>query len=89
MRDQEPETRTDSGHAEAKGGSDSTLAKRYPVALALYGALAVLVWFTVGEGTIRVFGRQVEVRWVPILILGTFAFRTMMARQADRIRRGE
>ncbi len=27
-------------------------------------------------------------RWVPILILGTFAFRTVMARQADKIRHG-
>ncbi len=70
----------------ARAGSD--LQRRYPVALLLYGVLAVLVWFTIGEGTIIVFGRPVEMRWVPILILGTFAFRTVMARQADKIRHG-
>jgi hypothetical protein len=78
MREDQPGTRT---------GSD--LQKRYPVALLLYAVLGVLVWFTVGEGTIIVFGRPVEMRWIPILILGTFAFRTVLVRQADKIRRGE
>jgi hypothetical protein len=78
MREEQPGTRT---------GSD--LQKRYPVALLLYAVLGVLVWFTVGEGTIIVFGRPVEMRWIPILILGTFAFRTVLVRQADKIRRGE
>jgi hypothetical protein len=75
MREQQPGTRS---------GSD--LERRYPVALALYAALAVLVWFTVGQGTIIVFGRPVEMRWIPILILATFAFRTVLVRQADKIR---
>ena len=78
MREQQSGTRA---------GSD--LQRRYAVALLLYAVLAVLVWFTVGEGTIVVFGRPVEMRWVPILILATFAFRTMLVRQADKIRRGE
>ena len=67
----------------------SELERRYPIALLLYAVLAVLVWFTVGGGTIIVFGRPVEMRWIPILILGTFAFRTMLVRQADKIRRRE
>jgi hypothetical protein len=67
----------------------SELERRYPIALLLYAVLAVLVWFTVGEGTIIVFGRPVEMRWIPILILGTFAFRTVLVRQADKIRRRE
>ena len=66
-------------------GSD--LERKYPVALALYGILAVAVWFTIGAGHVMVFRRPVELRWIPILILATFAFRTMMAMQADRIRR--
>jgi hypothetical protein len=70
----------------ARAGSD--LQKRYPVALALYAVLGVLVWFTMGEGTVVVFGKHIEMRWVPILILATFAFRTVMARQADKIRHG-
>ena len=77
MREEEPGSR-----------AASELKKRYPVALALYAVLGVLVWFTMGEGTIIVFGRPVEMRVVPILILATFAFRTVMARQADKMRHG-
>ena len=70
----------------ARAGSE--LDRRFPVALALYGILAVLVWFTVGEGTVVVFGRPVELRLIPILVISSFALRTVLARQADRIRRG-
>ena len=65
----------------------SELEKRYPVALAAYAVLALLVWFTIGEGAVRLFGRAVEVRWVVLFILGMFVFRTVMAKQAERIRR--
>jgi len=68
--------------------SGSDLERRYPVALALYGILAVLVWFTMGEGKVLVLGRPVELRLIPIVIIGSFALRTMLARQADRIRHG-
>ena len=64
------------------------LDRKYGVALALYGILAVVAWLTIGSGTVAVFGRQVEIRWIPVFILGTFAFRTWVAMQADRIRRG-
>jgi hypothetical protein len=74
------------GQQGTRSGSD--LDRRYPMALAMYGALAVLVWFTIGEGAVTLFGRPVEVRWVVEFILAMFAFRTVMARQADRIRRG-
>ena len=73
------------GGKDKRSGSD--MERRYPVALVLYGVLAVLVWFTVGEGTIIVFGRPVELRLIPLLIIGTFALRTVVARQADKIRR--
>jgi hypothetical protein len=63
------------------------LEKKYPVALLIYVGLAVLVWFTVGQGSIIVWGRPVQIRFVPILILALFAFRTYVAMQADRIRR--
>jgi len=74
---------------ERLGSTGSELERKYGIALALYVVLAVLVWFTIGEGKISVFGRLIEVRWVPIFILATFAFRTVMAMQADRIRRGK
>jgi hypothetical protein len=35
-----------------------------------------------------VMGRAVELRWVPLLVIGSFALRTVLARQAERIRRG-
>ena len=75
MREEQAGTRT-----------GSELQRRYPIALLLYGVLAVLVWFTVGEGTIVVFGKRVELRLIPILILATFALRTVLVRQADKIR---
>jgi hypothetical protein len=67
-------------------GSD--LERRFPVALLLFAVLAVLVWFTMGEGKILVMGKPVELRLVPLVILGGFALRTLLARQAERIRRG-
>jgi nicotinic acid phosphoribosyltransferase len=67
--------------------SGSDLERRFPVALALYAVLAVLVWFTLDEGKVFVLGKWVELRWFPLLILGGLALRTVLARQADRIRR--
>ena len=58
------------------------------MALALYGVLAVLVWFTLGEGKILVRGRPVELRLVPLIVIGGLALRTVLARQAEKIRRG-
>ncbi len=66
------------------------LAKRFPVALALYAVLAVLVWFTMDAGKVLVLGRPVELRLVPLIIIGGLALRTVLALQADKIRqRGE
>jgi hypothetical protein len=75
-----------SGKDLRRTGSD--LEKRYPIALGLYLILAVLVWFTLGEGKVLVAGKQVELRWLPLIILGGLALRTVLARHAERIRRG-
>jgi hypothetical protein len=77
MRETESETRTGPG-----------LERKYWIALAVYAGLAVAAWFTIGEGKFPLFGRMIDVRWVPIFVLATFAFRTVMAMQAERIRRG-
>jgi hypothetical protein len=69
-----------------RAGSD--LERRFPVALGLYAVLAVLVWFTMGEGKVLVMGRAVELRLVPLIVIGGLALRTVLARQAERIRRG-
>jgi hypothetical protein len=66
-------------------GSD--LDKRFPVALALCAALAALAWFTMGEGTVLVMGKPVEIRWIPLIIIGGVALKTVLARQAEKIRR--
>ena len=57
------------------------------VALALFAVLGALAWFTLGEGTILVAGRPVELRVFPLVVLGGFALRTVLARQAEKIRR--
>jgi hypothetical protein len=67
-------------------GSD--LDRKYWVALALYGILAALVWFTMGEGKVLVAHRPVELRLLPLIIIAGMALRTVLARQADKIRRG-
>jgi hypothetical protein len=61
--------------------------RKFWIALGLYGILAVVIWFTLGEGTAFVLGRAIEVRWIPLFIIGTFVFRTIMAHEADKIRR--
>ena len=45
------------------------LDRKFWVALALYAVLAVLVWFTMGEGKVLVVGRPVELRLVPLIVI--------------------
>ena len=65
------------------------LERKYWLALGLYAVLAALVWFTMDAGKVMVFGRPVELRLVPLIIIGGLALRTVLARQAERIRRGK
>ena len=67
--------------------ADANLERRFPIALGLYAVLALLVWFTMGEGKVLVHGRPVELRLVPLIVIGGLALRTVLARQAERIRR--
>jgi len=62
------------------------LARRYRVALVLYAILAALSWFTL-DGKIPVGGRLVELRLVPLVIIGGLALRTVLAMKAEKIRR--
>jgi hypothetical protein len=74
---------------ERKGleGANSDLERRFPIALGLYVVLGLLAWFTIGEGKVFVFGWPVEIRLVPLVVLAGMAVRTVLARQAERIRR--
>jgi hypothetical protein len=81
--DSEPDARQELEGAESDSGS----ARRFRVALGLYVVLGLLVWFTMGKGTVLVHGRPVELRLVPLLVIGGLALRTVVAHQAERIRR--
>jgi hypothetical protein len=76
--------------AEQRRSTQNTgaeLERKFWVALGLYAVLGVLVWFTMGDGRVLVMGKPVELRLVPLMILGGLALRTVVALQADRIRR--
>ncbi len=74
--------------AKSMHSTGADLDRKYWVALALYAVLALLVWLTMGEGKVLVMGRPVELRLVPLIIIGGLALRTVLARQAEKIRRG-
>jgi hypothetical protein len=79
----------ESPQAEPQSGlrSGSDLERRFPVALALYAVLAVLVWFTMDAGKVDVMGKPVDLRLVPLIVIGGMALKTFLAVQADRVRR--
>jgi hypothetical protein len=81
-----PETESE-GRA-AIGSADTSLDKRFRLALALYAVLGLLVWFTMGAGKVLVHGRPVELRLVPLIVIGGLALRTVVAHHAERIRQG-
>jgi hypothetical protein len=62
------------------------LDRKYRVALILYAILAALSWFTL-DGKVPIGGRLVELRLIPLLIIGGLALRTMLAMKAEKIRR--
>jgi hypothetical protein len=64
----------------------SEIERKYWIALGLFLVLGLLVWFTIGEGAIIVFGRPVEIRLAALVVVGSFALRTVLVRHADRIR---
>jgi len=84
--DSQPEARKGLEGASSDPAGAS-LERRFRVALGLYAVLGLLVWFTMGEGTVLVYGRPVELRLVPLIVIGGLALRTVIARQAERIRR--
>jgi hypothetical protein len=81
-----PETESE-GRA-GMGITDTGLDKRFRMAMALYGILGLLVWFTMGEGKVLVHGRPVELRLVPLIVIGGLALRTAVAHHAEKIRQG-
>ena|SRR5487761_1720597 len=72
---------------ESSSASQDALERKFRAALVLYAVLAVLAWFTMGADKVPVMGRLMEMRWIPELVLGVLVLRTVLARQAERIRR--
>ena len=86
---------------ERKGlhSTGSDLDRKFWIALGLYGILAGLAWFTLGDDKVFVpwfdlsdwkmvaVSRPVQIRLIPLIVLGGFALRTVLARQAEKIRR--
>ena len=70
-------------------GSDQgeDLDRKFWIALALFAILGLLAWFTIGDGSVIVMGKPVEIRLVPIIIIGGLALKTVLVRQAEKIRR--
>jgi hypothetical protein len=66
--------------------SGSSLDRKYRVALILYVGLAILSWFTL-DARIPVGGRLVEMKFIPLIIIGGLALRTVVAMRAEKIRR--
>jgi hypothetical protein len=67
-------------------GSD--LNRKYWTALGLFVMLGLLAWFTIGDGSVIVMGKPVEIRLVPLVVIGGLVFRTVLARHAEKIRKG-
>ncbi|MGO9796059.1 MAG: hypothetical protein ACLPLZ_08180 [Terracidiphilus sp.] len=67
--------------------ADAELDRKFWAALGMFAVLAVLVWLTMGNGSVLVFGRPVELKLIPLIVIGGMALRTVLARHAEKIRR--
>jgi len=74
--------------ARADQGVRSDLDRKFWAAMVMFAGLAALVWFTMDGGSVPVFGRRVELRLLPLVVIGALALRTVLARQAEKIRKG-
>ena len=67
--------------------ADAELDRKFWAALGMFAVLAVLVWLTMGNGSVLVFGSPVELKLIPLIVIGGMALRTVLARHAEKIRR--
>ena len=67
--------------------AETDLDRKYWLALGMFAVLAVVVWLTMGDGSVLVFGKPVELKLIPLIVIGGMALRTVLARKAEKIRR--
>jgi hypothetical protein len=67
--------------------ADRDLDRKFWAALAMFAVLAVLVWLTMGDSSVLVLGKPVELKLIPLIVIGGMALRTVLARHAEKIRR--
>jgi len=72
---------------EGLRGTDEDLDRKFWIAIGLFAVLALAAWYTIGDGSVMVMGKPVEIRLVPLIVIGGLALRTVLARQAEKIRR--
>jgi hypothetical protein len=54
------------------------IKKKFALALAAYAVLGLLAWQTLSNDSIQVFDVEVKLRTGTLIVLGLFAFRTML-----------
>jgi len=54
------------------------IKKKFALALTAYAVLGLLAWQTLSNDSIQVFGVDVKLRTGTLIVLGLFAFRTML-----------
>ena len=67
--------------------ADANRDRKFWVAMGGFAILGALIWFTLGEGTVLAFGRPVQIKLIPLFVVGMFVLRTWVAREADKVRR--
>ena len=86
--------------ADGRAPNPAANKGRMYFALAVLIVLGVLSWFTIGASSVvhvrgytgrflSVEDRDVELRWIPLLILGLFAFRIVLANMRARLEENE
>jgi hypothetical protein len=80
-------TKPQPGERKGLKSTGSDLDRKFWIALVLYAVLAVLAWFTVGEGIVLVSGWRIELRLLPLIVIGGMVLKTVLARHAEKIRR--
>jgi hypothetical protein len=67
-----------------------TLERRYRVSLIVYALLAIAIWFSMSGESFQVreswISFRVSFRAIALVILGLFAFKTLLHRKAEQIR---